>query len=75
MQKPPHLMGYKTFNKDEDLEGEKVERNFVNKKKLLINVEFLPLVWNLDLKFITFHHTSKSTKFNIWACWLNFTFC
>lgn len=38
MQKPPHLMGYKTFNKDEDLEG------FVNKKKLLINVEFLPLV-------------------------------
>lgn len=33
MQKPPHLMGYKTFNKDEDLEGEKVERNFVNKKK------------------------------------------
>lgn len=35
-------MGYKTFNKDEDLEGEKVERNFVNKKKLLINVEFLP---------------------------------
>lgn len=44
MQKPPHLMGYKTFNKHEDLEGEKVERNFVNKKKLLINVEFLPLV-------------------------------
>lgn len=44
MQKPPHLMGYKTFNKDEDLEGGKVERNFVNKKKLLINVEFLPLV-------------------------------
>lgn len=25
-------MGYKTFNKDEDLEGEKVERNFVDKK-------------------------------------------
>lgn len=37
-------MGYKTFNKDEDLEGGKVERNFVNRKKLLINVEFLPLV-------------------------------
>lgn len=37
-------MGYKTFNKDEDLEGGKVERTFVNKKKLLINVEFLPLV-------------------------------
>lgn len=35
-------MGYKTFNKDEDLEGEKVERNFV--KNFLINAEFLPLV-------------------------------
>lgn len=37
-------MGYKIFNKDEDLEGEKVERNFVNKKNFLINVEFLFLV-------------------------------
>lgn len=37
-------MGYKIFNKDEDLEGGKVERIFVNKKKFLINVEFLFLV-------------------------------
>lgn len=68
-------MGYKIFNKDEDLEGEKVERNFVNKKKFLINVEFLFLVWNLDLKFIIFYYIFKSIKFNIWVCWLNFIFC
>lgn len=31
--KPPHLMGNKTFNKDKDLEGKKVERNFGTIKK------------------------------------------
>lgn len=43
--KPPHLMGNKTFNKDKDLEGKKVERNSGTiKKKNLINDEFLLLV-------------------------------
>lgn len=31
--KPPHLMGNKTFNKDKDLEGKKVERNSGTIKK------------------------------------------
>lgn len=74
--KPPHLMGNKSFNKDKDLEGKKVERNSGTiKKKTFDKWWILTLSVKPGFKIYLLSYTLKCTKFNIWACLLNSEFC
>lgn len=74
--KPPHLMGNKTFNKDEDFEGKKVERNFGTiKKKTFDKCWILTLSVKPGFEIYLLSYTLKCTKFNIWGYFLNSQFC